>query len=114
MTEQPYFEALKPRFDCLLIRIVLVVLVHFDETGIPLLLPMLRPCPGPTGRCTPVLGRREEGLPRRVQDVRVAKIPEFSKGQSLHSTNQNEGTIICNWYKTKVYFTRKYITNPYN
>ena len=75
---------------------------------------MLRPCPGPTGRCTPVLGRREEGLPRRVQDVRVAKIPEFSKGQSLHSTNQNEGTIICNWYKTKVYFTRKYITNPYN
>ena len=30
---------------------------------------VLRPCPGPTGRCTPVLGRREEGLPRRVQDV---------------------------------------------
>ena len=26
---------------------------------------MLRPCPGPTGRCTPVIGRREEGLPRR-------------------------------------------------
>ena len=57
---------------------------------------VLRPCPGPTGRCTPVLGRREEGLPRRVQDVRVAKIPECSKGRSLHSTNQNEGTIICN------------------
>ena len=65
---------------------------------------MLRPCPGPTGRCTPVLGRREEGLPRRVQDVRVAKIPECSKGQSLHSTKQDEGTIICNGYKTKVYF----------
>ena len=30
---------------------------------------MLRPCPGPTGRCTPVIGRREEGLPRRVQDA---------------------------------------------
>ena len=104
MTEQPYFEALKPRFDCLLIRIVLVVLVHFDETGIPPLPPMLRPCPGPTGRCTPVLGRREEGLPRRVQDVRVAKIPECSKGQSLHSTKQDEETIICNGYKTKVYF----------
>ena len=88
MTEQPYFEALKPRFDCLLIRIVLVVLVNFDETGIPPLPPMLRPCPGPTGRCTPVLGRREEGLPRRVQDVRVAKIPEFQKDN--HSTVQNK------------------------
>ena len=65
---------------------------------------MLRPCPGPTGRCTPVLGRREEGLPRRVQDVRVAKIPECSKGQLLHSTKQDEDTIICNGYKTKVYF----------
>ena len=65
---------------------------------------MLHPCPGPTGRCTPVLGRREEGLPRRVQDVRVAKIPEYSKGQSLHSTKQDEETIICNGYKTKVYF----------
>ena len=64
---------------------------------------MLRPCPGPTGRCTPVLGRREEGLPRRAQDVRVAKIPECSKGQSLHSTKQDEETIICNGYKTKVY-----------
>ena len=30
---------------------------------------MLRPCPGPTGRCTPELGRKEEGLPRRVQDA---------------------------------------------
>ena len=65
---------------------------------------LLRPCPGPTGRCTPVLGRREEGLPQRVQDVRVAKIPECSKGQSLHSTKQDEETIICNGYKTKVYF----------
>ena len=30
---------------------------------------LLCPCPGPTGRCTPVIGRREEGLPRRVQDA---------------------------------------------
>ena len=52
---------------------------------------VLRPCPGPTGRCTPVLGRREEGLPRRVQDVRVAKIPEYSKGQSLQEQNKMRG-----------------------
>ena len=49
---------------------------------------VLCPCPGPTDRCTPVLGRREEGLPRRVQDVRVAKIPEFQKDN--HSTVQNK------------------------
>ena len=74
------------------------------DSIVPVIFWLLRPCPGPTGRCTPVLGRREEGLPRRVQDTRVAKIPECSKGQSLHSTKQDEETIICNGYKTKVYF----------
>ena len=52
---------------------------------------MLRPCPGPTGRCTPVLGRREEGLPRRVQDVRVAKIPEFQKDNHFKAQNKMRG-----------------------
>ena len=34
--------------------------------------------------------------------------PRISKGQSLHSTKQNEGTMICNWY-TRLKFIYKVI-----
>ena len=72
---------------------------------------LLHPCPGPTGRCTPVIGRREEGLPRRVQDA-GKRIPEYQTGQTLTNINQNEGTIICNWYQRLKFIVKKAYNKP--
>ena len=51
---------------------------------------VLRPCPGPTGRCTPELGRREEGLPRRVQDAKQ-RIPEYPETSTNKIQNKMRG-----------------------
>ena len=44
----------------------------------------------PTGSCTPELGRREEGLPRRVQDAKQ-RIPEFPKTSTNKIQNKMRG-----------------------
>ena len=57
----------------------------------------LRPCPGPTGYCTPVLGRRVGRTQMEESKTLGCGSLNFTE-KYRQNTKTNEGTIISNWY----------------
>ena len=56
-----------------------------------------RPCPGPTGYCTPVLGRRV-GRTQMEESKTLGSESLNSINNYEQNTKANEGAIISNWY----------------